>query len=277
MQVLTIANQKGGVAKTTISANLAGGICRKYPKSKILLIDIDPQSNLTYHFLPRKNIEKNVSQLFKNEVYNQSDIIYRTRFENIDIIPSTIELSPTELIAGTIVDAHRRLDRYLQTIRNAYDLAIIDTPPSLGFFSMNAIMCANYLLIPSVPEKLSVSGIVDLLKTIKVVRDITGKNVSVLGIMPVMVDRRYRSHNQILEEMAENFGDMYREDFMLNTNAPLKDSTARAKLIYEYDIRATSYKQFLKIAELVYKEVVLQEGREAVVADSSTVQNAKQQ
>jgi len=260
---IVVTNQKGGVAKTTICTNLAVGIIRYKPDTKILMVDIDPQGSLTYHFVKQRDEPEIISKIFGVDDYTRSDIIYRTRYKNIDIIPSDIKLSGKEFIAGQIIDGHRRLSGYLEKVRGAYDLAIIDTPPSLGFFSVNALMAATHVVIPFVPEKLSIIGLNDMLATIKKMTERTKREIKVIGIMPVIVDFRYKSHKQIIKKLKSEFPDYYREDLMVNTNAPLKDASTRRKSIYEYDFRAKSYKQFSYVSKAVYDEVLGDAAEEA--------------
>lgn len=256
METLVIANQKGGVGKTTISVNIAAGIHRQFPKAKILAVDIDPQGNLTYHFLRKQEYTDNIARLFETSFYTGNNIIYRTRFENLDVIPSDIQLASKEFIAGNLFQHHMRLKKYLDMIGSAYDIAIVDTPPSLGYFALNAFMAADWILVPAVPEKLAVSGIIDLFATLEATERANGISIKRLGVMPVMVDRRYKSHKNILKGMKKQLKHLYREDLMLNTNAPLKDATAKRKTIYEHDIKSNSYKQFLGISKIIYKEVL---------------------
>lgn len=257
MEILTISNQKGGVGKTTITVNIAVGIQRQFPKAKVLVVDIDPQGNSTYHFLKKMDYDASIERLFRSEKYTGSDVIYRTRFENIDIIPADVRLSKIEFVASSLVKAHERLKDYLKGTGSAYDIALIDTPPSLGFLAVNALMATNHLLIPAVPEKLAISGLLDLYDTVRKVQGFREHDpINIMGVMPVMVDLRYRSHKKILKEMKEKMGDAYREDLMINTNAPLKDATAKGRTIYEYNYRANSFKQFLNVSRIVYREVL---------------------
>jgi len=259
MKTVSIINQKGGVSKTTIAVNLAGGINKLYPKLRLLFIDTDPQGNSTdVLFGDMEEDLPTIERLFSTSFYKGIDIIHKTRFEKLDIIPSNIALSAKEFHASTILKGHERIAIYLQQIKDTYDLCIIDCPPSLGLFSLNALMASDYFLIPVVPEKFAIKGIKDLLQTCEVVREVNA-NLKPLGILPAIVDRRYSLHKDLMEELKEMFDSLALNDLSIKTNAPLKEAANLGKTIFEYDNKAATYKQFLTLSKWLVERIGLNE------------------
>lgn len=256
MITIAIANHKGGVGKTTIAVNIAAGLSRFLPKKELLLVDLDPQANATAHFMNPQKLKKSIANLFDAEFYNQRDLIYPTRIPNLKIIPSNIKLGAKELIAASLLEPHRRIERYLKTMATDFSVIILDTPPSLGFFSMNALMATQYVLIPVNPEKLALDGLPDILKQITITQQVN-PDLRVLAIIPTAVDRRYRVHKEILNDLRQHFIPLFREDWGINTNAPLKDASARRLTIYEYDSNCTAYRQFLSLSQNIVKTLNL--------------------
>ncbi len=255
MKTVSIINQKGGVSKTTIAVNLAGGINKLYPKLRLLFIDTDPQGNSTdVLFGDMEEDLPTIERLFSTSFYKGIDIIHKTRFEKLDIIPSNIALSAKEFHASTILKGHERISIYLQLIRESYDLCIIDCPPSLGLFSLNALMASDYFLVPVVPEKFAIKGIKDLLQTCEVVREVNA-NLKPLGILPAIVDRRYSLHKDLMEELKEMFDSLALNDLSIKTNAPLKEAANLGKTIFEHDNKAATYKQFLTLSKWLVERI----------------------
>lgn len=255
MKTIAVINQKGGVGKTTIVVNVAGALNRFITDNKLnmrlLVIDADPQGNTTDTLLG--TIEANqptLARLFETEIYTGLDVIYKTRFEAIDIIPSNILLSNKEFFAATIIDGHRRVKNFLDLIKGQYELCLIDCPPSLGLFSLNALNASDYALIPTVPERYSILGIKDLLHTISVMKSFNS-NLTVMGIVPTIVDRRYRLHNDILAELKENFPELLLDKLTISTNSVLKNSAALNKTVFEYNYHPKVYKQFMNLAKWI--------------------------
>jgi chromosome partitioning protein len=263
MKTLSFINQKGGVSKTTSVVNVACAINKiakeKNREIKVLVVDIDPQGNCSNTlFHETIGSDGTISRLFEQDFYEEGSIVHDTRFENIRILPSNITLGEKEFVAANLLKAHERLSLYLKEIQGDYDICILDCPPSLGLFSLNALVASDYMLIPTTLEKYSIDGIKDLFKTVKTIKKVNNK-LKVLGILPVMVDNRYKIHKILKEEMKIRFEEYFLEDLSISTNAPLKNAVAQHKTIFEYDYNASTYKQYLKLANWLLKEVGIDE------------------
>lgn len=255
MKVLSIASQKGGVGKSTIAANLAVGMSRIISdRERILVVDMDHQGNLTYQMLGNpQEIEKTAIELFNVEgKYKNNDIVYNTRFKNIETIPANLSLSKAELYTSQIINAHTRLNDYLHQILFMYNYVIIDCPPSLGLFTLNALIASDYVMIPVVPEKYAVMAIAQMMETIKIARSFND-NLQLGGIIPSMVDMRYRVHKATMKTLSGSFGNLLLGSCSIGTNAPLKDAANIRKTIFEYEHRAASYKDFQDLASYTYR------------------------
>lgn len=255
MKVLSISLQKGGVGKSTITANLAVGLSRIInSRERILVVDMDHQGNLTYQMLGNPaELGKTAIELFNVEgKYKKTDIVHNTRFKNLEIIPSNLSLSKAELYTSQIINAHTRLNDYLHQVVFMYDYVIIDCPPSLGLFTLNALISSDYVMIPVVPEKYAVMAVSQMMETIKIARSFNDK-LQLAGIVPSILDMRYRIHRSTMDTLKANFGNLLLTDYYIGTNAPLKDAANVKKTIFEYETRAASYKQFQNLAQYVYR------------------------
>ena len=180
MMIISIANQKGGCGKTTTAANLGSLLSEKH---KVLLVDIDPQGNLTTHFGINKDYLK----------YTIYDTMLNGRIENaiiqkdgVDIVPSTIDLAGAEVELTGKIGREYILDNELKRISREYDYILIDTPPSLGVFTINALVASDYVLIPVQAEFFALEGLTQLLKVIDLVSSRLAKNLKLLGMVMTM-------------------------------------------------------------------------------------------
>jgi chromosome partitioning protein len=202
-QVLALANQKGGVAKTTTTLNL--GVAFAECGHRVLIVDLDPQGNLT------------MSQGFDPDAIEQSMfdvLVHRLPIEQViehrevDIAVSSIDLAGAELALASQIGRERALEKALVGIRERYDYILIDTPPSLGLLTINAFVAATGVIVPVQTEYLSLRGLVQLESTLGMVRENLNPKVDIIGIVPTMYDRRLTHSREADEILRENFGNL---------------------------------------------------------------------
>jgi len=204
-KIMVVANQKGGVAKTTTAINLSSYLAQQ--NKKVLLIDIDPQANSTEGIgLEKKDIDKSIYESIINEI-DPEEVIYKTKISNLFIIPATIHLSGAQIELVDRVAREFALKEVIDKVKNNYDYVIIDTPPSLGILTINGLVAADSILIPLQCEFYALEGITQLLKTIKLVQRKLNQNLYIEGILLTMFDARTNLAAQVVEEVASYFKD----------------------------------------------------------------------
>ena len=252
-KTVSIVNQKGGVAKTTITANTATILAEKGIKT--LLVDLDPQSNLTSYFVDKDAEVKDTSTirvLFEREIAKSPDIIHHTRMANLNIIPSSATLAAISWSTGTLIDAQRRISTFLSSIKDNYDLILIDTQPDLSTYTLNALVASDYFLVPLQPERMSVNGFSLLSNTISVVHSVN-PGLEFLGVICTLYDGRIASHKSWRKTIKESFNDKYLGD--INAAAIMKDCSDRKLTISEVDKSNRSYQQHLVVARTLAKVI----------------------
>jgi chromosome partitioning protein len=202
-RVIAFANQKGGVAKTTTTLNLGVALAEK--GHKVLLIDLDPQGNLTMSqgFNPdsieRSMFDVLVHRLPITEIIEQAEA---------DIAVASIDLAGAELALSSMIGRERALEKALLPVRDAYDYILIDTPPSLGLLTINAFVAADGVIVPVQCEYLSLRGLVQLQNTLTMIRENLNPTVEIVGILPTMFDKRILHSREAVDILRENFGDL---------------------------------------------------------------------
>ena len=202
-RVIAFANQKGGVAKTTTTLNLA--VAFKEKGLRVLVIDLDPQGNLTMSqgFNPDE-IEKSMFDVLVHRIPIQ-DV---THPAEVDVAVSSIDLAGAELALSSMIGRERALEKALLPVKGEYDFVLIDTPPSLGLLTINAFVAADGVIVPVQTEYLSLRGLVQLENTLAMVRENLNPEVSIMGILPTMYDRRLLHSREAVDILRENFGDL---------------------------------------------------------------------
>src|SRR5256712_5067255 len=202
-KVIAFANQKGGVAKTTSTLNL--GVAFAEQGHKVLLIDLDPQGNLTMsQGMNPDEIERSMFDVLVHKIPIQ-DVIER---RETDVAVSSIDLAGAELALSSMIGRERALEKAIAPIRDNYDFILIDTPPSLGLLTINALVAADGVIVPVQCEYLSLRGLVQLENTMSMIRENLNPNVGIQGILATMFDRRLLHSREAVEILKENFGNL---------------------------------------------------------------------
>jgi chromosome partitioning protein len=202
-RVLALANQKGGVAKTTTTLNL--GVAFKERGYRVLLVDLDPQGNLT---MSQGLNPDTIEQSMFDVLVHRLPITQVIEEREADIAVSSIDLAGAELALSSQIGRERALDKALAAVRDRYDYILIDTPPSLGLLTINAFVAATGVIVPVQTEYLSLRGLVQLENTLAMVRENLNPKVEIVGIVPTMYDKRLTHSREADEILRENFGDL---------------------------------------------------------------------
>jgi len=255
-KIIAIANQKGGVGKTTTTVNLAAslGVLEK----KVLLIDADPQANATSGLgVDVDNVESGTYQLLEHRKKAEETIV-TTNSPNVDLIPSHIDLVAIEI---ELVDKDNReymMKEALNSIKDSYDYILIDCAPSLGLLTLNALTAADSVMIPIQCEYYALEGLGKLLNTVKSVQKIHNADLDIEGMLLTMYDSRLRLSNQVVEEVKKHFANMV-FDTIIQRNVKLSEAPSYGESIIKYDASSKGAANYLNLANEIlskYKENV---------------------
>ena len=247
-KIIAIANQKGGVGKTTTSVNLAAslGVLEK----KVLLIDADPQANATSGLgIDVESVEIGTYQILEHS-HTPHEALLKCTAPNVDVIPSHIDLVAIEI---ELVDKENReymLKKSLDSIKDEYDYILIDCAPSLGLLTLNALTAADSVIIPIQCEYFALEGLGKLLNTIKNVQKIHNNDLDIEGLLLTMYDSRLRLSNQVVEEVNTHFPEMVFET-IISRNVRLSEAPSFGESILMYDAESKGAIQYLQLAEEV--------------------------
>jgi len=252
-RVIAIANQKGGVGKTTTAINL--GACLAVAEQRTLIIDIDPQGNATSGLgLQRAEITASIYDVLIDGVPLSGVIRQRVHFQYLDVVPSSRDLVGAEVELVDRPERERVLSRMLQEVRGDYDFILVDCPPSLGLLTLNTLTAADSVLIPIQCEFYALEGLSQLLNTVRLVQRNLNPALQIEGVLLTMYDQRLNLSRQVADEAHEYFGDrVFRTT--VPRNVRLAEAPSFGKPIVLYDVMSAGAKSYLSLAKEVITRV----------------------
>ncbi|MDK2933563.1 MAG: chromosome partitioning protein [Clostridiales bacterium] len=254
--MIAVANQKGGVGKTTTSVNLSACLAAK--GKKVLVIDIDPQGNTTSGIgINKKSLKKSIYDVIINDE-EMRKVIIPTNYENLHICPSNIQLAGAEIELVAIESREYCLKNAVELIKNNYDYILIDCPPSLGLLTVNAFTCADSILVPIQCEYYALEGLSQLTNTIKQVKKYLNSSLEIEGVLLTMFDARTNLAIQVVEEVKKYFPKKVYKT-VIPRNIRLSEAPSFGQPIIEYDPRSRGAECYTELADEVIqltKEVI---------------------
>jgi chromosome partitioning protein len=245
--IISIANQKGGVGKTTTAVNLAASLGAA--EKRVLVVDVDPQGNATSGYgADRESLKLSVYDLFQNR--DLQEVLIPTGVPYVDLVPSSISLVGAEVELVEVEQRESLLKEALSGYEEEYDYLLIDCPPSLGLLTLNALTAADVVLVPLQCEYYALEGLSYLLKTIELVRQNLNPDLFILGILLTMFDVRNNLSSQVVEEARRHFGDLVFET-VIPRNVRLGESPSHGVPALLYDIQSKGAQSYLQLAKEV--------------------------
>jgi len=251
-RVIAIANQKGGVGKTTTAVNLAAALALK--QQLTLLVDLDPQANSTLSFFNPDQIENSIYDVLADSRMNLVQIIKPTRNANLSLAPSKIALAKLEAHLVGQFDAPFRLKDALAPVRKDYDVIVIDTPPALGLITVNALVAATHLLVPIQASYYALEGTDDLLETLERVRARPNPELQLLGVIVTLFDKRTNLARDIYKQVRAVFGDKVFKT-VIGKNVRLEESPAYKETIFSFAPDSSAATEYGQLAKEVMQRV----------------------
>jgi chromosome partitioning protein len=250
--IISIANQKGGVGKTTTAINLAAAFALR--NKRTLLVDLDPQANSTMSYLDAMVLEKSMYDVFVDGALNLSDVIQPSTQPNLWIAPSRIALAKLEARLVGELDSHFKLKDRLATVESAFDVIVIDCPPALGLLTVNALVASTHLLIPIQSSYFALEGTDDLLETIEKVRSRANPQLKILGVVITMHDKRTSLARDIRQQIDKVFGKKVFKT-VITKSVRLEESPAYKESIFRFAPESSGATEYYRLCEEVMDRV----------------------
>lgn len=248
--IIVIANQKGGVGKTTTAINLSAAFALK--GKRVLLIDLDPQGNSSLSFIESDSINGSAFELLTELEQPWSNFIHKTKVDKLDLVPSKISLAKLEAKLVGDFDAIFRLRDRIEKIRQDYDLILFDTPPTLGIITVNALVAATDVLIPIQSSYFALEGTDDLLETIEKVRSRPNPELNLMGVVVTLFDKRTALSKDVEAHIRKVFGTKAFKT-IITRSVRLEESPAHKETIFSYAPNSSGASEYLKLSEEVLK------------------------
>jgi chromosome partitioning protein len=244
-RVIAFANQKGGVAKTTTTLNLA--VAFEERGFRVLVVDLDPQGNLTMsQGMNPDEIERSMFDVLVHR-YPITEVLHRGE---VDVAVSSIDLAGAELALSSLIGRERALEKALTAVRDAYDFILVDTPPSLGLLTINALVAAHGVIVPVQCEYLSLRGLVQLQNTLEMIRENLNPHVEIQGILPTMFDGRTLHSREAVEILQENFGNLV-FDTKIRKTIRFAEAPVKGQSVLAYDPTSQAANLYRELAKEV--------------------------
>jgi chromosome partitioning protein len=250
--IIAIANQKGGVGKTTTAINLSAALAKS--DKRVLLVDIDPQANSSLTFMDPRNIEHSIYELLTDMALSAEDVVRQTRLPGLDVLPARISLAKFESKLIGEFDAPFRLKDKLEPLLSRYDFILIDTPPTLGLITVNALVASDYLIIPIQSSYFALEGSDDLLETVEKIKARPNPKLKVLGVVITLHDKRTTLARDIFDQIRRVFGEKVFAT-VITRSVRLEESPAYKETIFTFAPLSSGAVEYANLCQEVISRV----------------------